>query len=117
MRRRGSEAGGEDRPGWAGGLFKKREKSVSAGGAGAGRSPSTDSTSPPAKGSKKEGRGGGVVTGSLRISVPGGVQHSSTPLQTELDIPYIEDTREPDNRVKANKTFSFCPSLMRLREQ
>ena len=68
------------------------------------RSPSNESvTSPPAKGSKKEGKSG-IVTGSLKINVTGlqsDKQGQGAFCGTELDIPYIEDTSDT-RTVKVN---------------
>ena len=74
------------------------------------RSGSNESvSSPPAKGSKKDGgkTGGGIVTGSLRINVSGmgGKNVGEGP---ELDIPYIEDTSTTKPKVR-----SFIDSLLR----
>jgi len=62
------------------------------------RSPSNESvTSPPAKGSKKDGKSG-IVTGSLKINVTGlqSDKQGQGPAfhGTELDIPYIEDASD-----------------------
>ena len=86
---------------------KKREKSHSTAGVRSGSNESV--SSPPAKGSKKDGgkSGSGIVTGSLRINVSGmgGKNVGEGP---ELDIPYIEDTS-----TTKPKERSFIDSLHR----
>ena len=64
-------------------------------------------TSPPAKGSKKDGKSG-IVTGSLKINVTGlqSDKQGQGPAfhGTELDIPYIEDAS--DTRPTKVKDYS-----------
>ena len=79
---------------------KKREKSHSTAGVRSGSNESV--SSPPAKGSKKDGSksGSGIVTGSLRINVSGmGGKNVGDPAGPELDIPYIEDTSTTKPKV------------------
>jgi len=130
-RRRGSEADGQEKGGswfkfrdksdqsengeqsrW---FNKKREKSHSTGSAGV-RSPSNESvTSPPAKGSKKEGKTG-IVTGSLKISVTGLQSdkqgQGAAFCGTDLDIPYIEDAT--DSRTQKVQATTKRVVLRRL---
>ena len=77
------------------------------------RSPSNESvTSPPAKGSKKEGKTG-IVTGSLKISVTGLQSdkqgQGAAFCGTDLDIPYIEDATDSRTQ-KVNTCLLFGSS-------
>lgn len=79
------------------------------------RSPSNESvTSPPAKGSKKDGKSG-IITGSLKINVQGlqsDKQNQGTAFHgAELDIPYIEDASDSRPSKVNNLIIAFHPNL------